>query len=88
MGKEVANKAVIVAFMHGQGIVSAGPEDTWGKVLGEGGNVRFFCRGEFDEAGKVGSDGVESGDVCETKLTEGILKDGYAGFGRGRRIGG
>lgn len=43
MGEEVANEAVGVALMHGEGCVCTRAEDAGGKGLGERGNVLFCC---------------------------------------------
>ena len=88
MGKEIADEAVRVPLVHGEGRVCARAEDTWGERLGERGYILFRCGGKLNEAGKMGSYGVEGGDVGEAKLAEGVLQDRNAGFRGGRGIGG
>lgn len=73
MREKVAEEAVTMSFVHGEGIVRAGTKDTGCEVLGKGGDERFFCGGELDESGEVSRDGVKSGDVGKTELTEGVL---------------
>ena len=88
MGEEVADKAIGVALVHGEGRVCTGAKDTKGEGLGKGGNELFCCGGEFDEAGEVGGYCIEGGNIGETELAESILEDGNASFGGGRRVGG
>lgn len=48
VGEKVTDQAVVVALVHGEGVVRAWAEDAGGKVVGESGNEGFFCGGEFD----------------------------------------
>ena len=80
MGEKIADKTVVVTFVHCQRITCAGPENTRREILRKGRDKRLLCGSEFDEAGKVCGNGVEGGDVGKAKLTERVLKNRDARF--------
>lgn len=75
VSEEVANEAVIVAFVHGQGGFYAGTKNTRGENLAERRNEGFVGRSQLDETREVCRYCVECGDIGETKLAEGILQN-------------
>ena len=58
VGEEVANKAVSVAFVHGEVSVESWAEDAGCEVVGEGDDEVFVGGGEFDETGEMSGYGI------------------------------
>lgn len=77
-----------MAFVHGEGGVRAGTENTGGEILGQSCNEGLVGGCQFDKAGEVCGDGVERGNVGEAKLAESILEDRDEGLRGGGRVGG
>ena len=86
--EEIADQAIGMALVHGQGVFHAGPQDAGREGLRERGDEGFVGRRELYQACNVCADGVEGGDVGEAQLTKGVLKDSDASGRVGRGVGG
>ncbi len=69
--KQIANQPIGVAVFERQSIFGARPQDAGREGVCKVGDVVVVGGGEVNEAGKVGGDGVEGGDVVETELAKG-----------------
>lgn len=89
--EQVADEAVGVALVQGEGVFGAGAQDAGGEGLREVGDEGLVRGGQVDQAREVRGDGVEGGDVVEPELAEGGLQDfdawGGVGGGGGDGVG-
>jgi hypothetical protein len=73
-------------FVHRQRCVAFGSKNTRSQIIGKSRYIWFVSGGELNKAGEVSNQGIYGGDVCKSKLAEGILKDGYTSLRRGRGV--
>lgn len=76
--EQVANKAVVVPLVHGQRRLLPWTENARGKSISKRCHISFIGRSQFDEAGEVSANGVQSGNVSKAELSERRLQDGDA----------
>jgi hypothetical protein len=70
VSEQITHKTVVVTFIHTQSRLLAWTENAGGKGGRESSNVGFIRRSKLDETSEMGTDRVEGGDVCKTKLSE------------------
>jgi hypothetical protein len=75
MFKEVAHESVAVSLVHCEVVFQARAENAWCEILCEGGHITLVGGREFDQSCKVGHDGIERGDIIQSKLAESALED-------------
>ncbi len=66
VGQEISHQTIAITFVQRESALRPGPQDARREGRGERRHVRIVSRGEIDEAGEVGGDGVERGDVGES----------------------
>lgn len=66
MVKQIANKPVSMPVLKRESVLCSRAQDTGRKGVREIGDVVIVRGSEVDQAGEVGGDGVEGGDVVKT----------------------
>lgn len=88
MSEQIPNQPVAVALVHSEAALGTGPENAGRQSLGQSSDILFFSRGQVNQAGEMGHDGIKRSNIDEAELSESALQDLDPSLFRGLVSGG